>query len=104
MSNTTTTAAPSISKDQIADALQANHPDIKTKKSALEAVETVFKAIGDGLAKGGEVRLHGFGHFKTTPRPARTGRNPRTGEDIQIPASTAVKFSPAKALKESASA
>ena len=63
------------------------------------AVDAVFEAVGEALAKGEEVRIGGFGTFSTKSRSARTRRNPRTGESLEIQASTAPAFKPGKALK-----
>jgi DNA-binding protein HU-beta len=60
----------------------------------------VFDAITDALRSGGEVRLVGFGTFSVSQRRASEGRNPRTGEKIQIPASKQPKFKAGKGLKE----
>ena len=72
-----------------------------SRAKATEAVDAVLGAIGEALKSGQEVRLTGFGTFATAQRKATTGRNPRTGEEIQIAASTSVKFKPGKALKDS---
>jgi DNA-binding protein HU-beta len=66
---------------------------------AKEAVEATFQAIADELASGGEVAVSGFGKFSVSERSAREGRNPATGETIQIQASKAAKFSAASGLK-----
>lgn len=70
----------------------------KTKAQA--AVEAIFDSIKMTLKKGGEVRLVGFGTFTVAKRAATTGRNPRTGEKINIPASKQPKFKAGKELKE----
>ncbi|MCT6893458.1 MAG: HU family DNA-binding protein [Lactobacillaceae bacterium] len=72
-----------------------------TKKDATRAVDAVFESIQDILSKGGKVQLIGFGTFEVRERAARTGRNPQTGEEIQIPASKVPAFKAGKALKES---
>ena len=72
-----------------------------SKSQASEAVEAVFGSISSELSSGGEVRLVGFGTFMVADRKATTGRNPRTGEAIQIKASKQPKFRPGKSLKES---
>lgn len=64
-----------------------------------KAVDATFEAIGATLARGEEFTLVGFGTFAVTERAAREGRNPKTGEPIQIPASKAPKFKPGKVLK-----
>jgi len=71
-----------------------------TKKSAEEAVETVFDTITKALAKGDEVAVSGFGTFLSKKRQARTARNPRTGETVQVPAMQVPKFRAGKGLKE----
>ena len=70
------------------------------KAQAEAAVDTVFEAIGESLAREEAVRIAGFGTFATRSREARTGRNPRTGEAVAIPASKAPAFRAARALKE----
>ena len=77
----------------------AEASDLPRGKAA-EAVDAVLDAILAGLKDSGEVRLVGFGTFETVKRKASTGRNPRTGEQIQIEASTSVKFKAGKALKD----
>ena len=71
-----------------------------TKASASDAVEAVLGGITGTLANGGSVSLVGFGTFSVTDRAARTARNPRTGETINVPASKAPKFKAGKALKD----
>ena len=70
------------------------------KSAARDAVETVFEAIGEALANGEEVRIAGFGTFGARSRPARSGRNPRTGESLSIAESKAPVFKPGKGLKD----
>ena len=72
-----------------------------TKAQAERAVDTVIESVVDGLKGGQEVSIAGLGIFSTKMRPARQGRNPRTGESISIPAMRVPKFRPAKALKDS---
>jgi len=64
------------------------------------AVEAVFETITNALQRGDEVRLVGFGTFSCSRRKASTGRNPRTGEPMQISESTQPKFKPGKGLKD----
>ena len=73
---------------------------VSTKKEAQEAVDCVFSSIAGALKKGDTVTLVGLGSFKVAERKARKGRNPQTGEEIEIKASKAPKFTPGKALKE----
>ena len=71
-----------------------------SKADAAKAVDGVFDAITETLAKQEEIRLVGFGTFSVSNRKATTGRNPRTGESIQIAASKQPKFKAGKALKD----
>lgn len=70
-----------------------------SKADASTAVDAVLDAIADQLAEGNSVVLAGFGTFETRDRAARSGRNPQTGETIEIAASTSAAFKPAAALK-----
>ena len=70
-----------------------------SKSDAAKAVDGVVDAITAALSDGGEVRLVGFGTFSVSHRKATTGRNPRTGEAIQIAATNVPKFKSGKALK-----
>ncbi len=71
-----------------------------TKASAERAVDTIFNSIVETIKKGEEVSIAGFGIFSAKERAARTARNPRTGEAIQVPAMRVPKFRAAKALKD----
>jgi len=73
------------------------------KKDAEKAVNAVLASIEEALAKGDKVQLVGFGTFEVRERAARTGRNPQTGEEIQIAASRVPAFRAGKALKDSVS-
>lgn len=71
-----------------------------SKADATKAVDGVLDSVTGALKDGGEVRLVGFGTFSVANRAASTGRNPRTGESIKIPASKQPKFKAGKALKD----
>lgn len=71
-----------------------------SKKDSEKLVSAVFETVTDALVAGDKVSLVGFGAFEVKERPARTGRNPRTKEAIEIPASRAAAFKPGKALKD----
>lgn len=71
-----------------------------TKTDARKYVDGVFAAIVDAAAKGEEIAISGFGKFKVKASAAREGRNPSTGEPIQIAASKKLGLTPAKALKD----
>lgn len=78
----------------VAEATQLN------ANQADRAVSAAIEHMTNALARGETVALVGFGSFSVRPRAARTGRSPRTGETIQIPASNAVGFKAGKALKD----
>ncbi len=71
-----------------------------SRTDAAGAVDAVFEAVTESLGRREEVRIAGFGRFATRSRPARTARNPRTGEPVAVAASTAPSFKPARALRE----
>ena len=71
-----------------------------SKKDATKAVESVFETIQDALSKGEKVQLIGFGNFEVRERAARKGRNPQSGEEIEIAASKVPAFKAGKALKD----
>lgn len=71
-----------------------------SKKDASKAVDAVFDTIQEALANGDKVQLIGFGNFEVRERAARKGRNPQTGQEIDIAASQVPAFKPGKALKD----
>ncbi|MDD6096484.1 MAG: HU family DNA-binding protein [Firmicutes bacterium] len=71
-----------------------------SKKDATAAVAAVFEEITNALVKGDKVQLIGFGNFEVRERAARTGRNPLTGEELNIAASKVPAFKAGKALKD----
>jgi DNA-binding protein HU-beta len=88
-----------VNRNELVDAVSSKS-DMK-KSEASKAVDAVFDAIADALKGGDEVRLVGFGTFSVASRAASEGRNPRTGEKIQIAASKQAKFKPGKGLRDS---
>jgi len=74
-----------------------------TKKDSEKAVNAVFSSIEEALAKGDKVQLVGFGTFEVRSRAARKGRNPQTGEEIEISAAKVPAFKAGKALKDTVS-
>jgi DNA-binding protein HU-beta len=72
----------------------------KTKKEAAEVLEAVLETVTAALKRGDKVTLTGFGTFEVRNRAARPGRNPQTGETIQIPATKVPAFKAGKALKD----
>lgn len=71
-----------------------------TKVSAEEAVDSILGALKDALARGERIELRGFGVFEVRPRKRGVGRNPRTGEEVVIPAGKTTRFRPGKALAD----
>jgi len=71
-----------------------------TKKEAEKVVSAIFSSIEEALAKGDKVQLVGFGTFEVRERASRTGRNPKTGEEITIAAAKVPAFKPGKALRD----
>lgn len=70
------------------------------KATAEKALKALVSGISDSLSRGDSVTLVGFGTFTVVNRAARRARNPRTGEEIQVPATRSPKFKPGKALKD----
>lgn len=71
-----------------------------TKKAATEIVENMIETITEVLANGDDISIVGFGKIGTKERAGRVGRNPKTGEEIQIPASKSIYFKAGKLLKQ----
>jgi len=71
-----------------------------TKKDVEQLVEIIFDSIVGTLNKGEKIELRGFGSFRVRERSARKGRNPKTGEPVEIPAKRVANFKPGKDLKE----
>ncbi len=87
-----------MNKSQLTDAV-ASSTNL-SKSDASSAIDAVFSAITKTLSEKGVVSMIGFGTFQTSLRSARSGRNPRTGEPIDIPATCIPKFKAGKSLKE----
>jgi DNA-binding protein HU-beta len=88
-----------MTKDGLSDAVQSA-AELPTKAAANRAVDAVFSSIEQALSRGEDVTVTGFGTFRVTRRSARMGRNPRTGEPVQIKAMNVPKFKAGKGLKE----
>lgn len=87
-----------VNKNEFVDAVASKTGF--TKADAGKAVDGVIDAITDAMCAGDEIKLAGFGGFAVAHRAATKGRNPRTGEEIDIPASRQPKFKPGKGLKD----
>lgn len=90
-----------MNKSELIDAIQAALGKDATKRAADEALEAVLSSIANGVKNDKKVQIVGFGTFEVKSRAARTGRNPKTGESMQIAASKSVSFKPSSALKGS---
>jgi DNA-binding protein HU-beta len=88
-----------VTKSEFVDQVSANSG--LSKKDAGDAVDAVLQTIEDALKRGSEVTFSGFGKFHVADRSAREGRNPSTGEKIQIAASRVPRFTPGSGLKKS---
>lgn len=88
-----------MNKAQLIEVIQKKLGANATKKQAEESLAAVVEAIKTGVKKSGKVQIMGFGTFATKTRAARTGRNPKTGATIKIPASKTVAFKASSALK-----
>lgn len=87
-----------MTKSQLVDSVQTRTG--LTRKQSADAVEALLDTVQEVLGRGGEVALTGFGRFSVSERDARTGKNPRTGEAIEIAATRVAKFAPGSALKQ----
>lgn len=87
-----------MNKTQLVDCIQAKLGTDATKKSAETALKAVLDAISESVKKD-KVQLVGFGTFEMKTRAARTGRNPQTGEEMPIPASSTLAFKPSSTFK-----
>ena len=90
-----------MNKAELVEAIQKALGADATKRSAEEALDAVLTSISKGVKKDKKVQIIGFGTFEVKKRAARMGRNPKTGEAMQINASKSVKFSPSAAFKKS---
>src|SRR6185369_15163362 len=72
-----------------------------TQRDTEFAVKTILDAMTDALARGHRIEIRGFGSFSVSRRPPRIGRNPRSGESVQVPEKRVPHFKPGKALRES---
>ena len=86
-------------RSELVQKLCQDFPDL-TQREVESVVGAVFDSITDQLAQGGRVELRGFGAFSTRNRDARQGRNPRTGESVQVNAKRVPYFKPGKEMRE----
>jgi integration host factor subunit beta len=88
-----------MTKSELVDIIAEAHGQI-TRREAEVVVNEIFGAISEALAGGDRVELRGFGSFSTKRREPRVGRNPKTGESVQVPAKVVPHFKPGKELRE----
>lgn len=86
--------------ERLAEWVRSNDGEM-SMVAARDEVKWFFDTLADSLASGDEVRIHGFGTFRALERPARVGRNPRTGETVQVEARRVARFSPSTTLAAS---
>ncbi len=86
-------------RSELVQKIAADNPGLSAK-DVERVINTFFSSIVEQLAKGGRVELRGFGAFSTREREARTGRNPRTGDAVSVPAKRVPYFKPGKEMRE----
>ena len=86
-------------RSELLQALSKDNPDLRAEEVE-QVVDIFFEEIAARLAEGGRVELRGFGAFSTRERQARTGRNPRTGDPVEVPAKRVPYFKPGKEMRE----
>ena len=86
-------------RSELVEALAADNPELRVEEVE-QIVDIFFEEISARLAEGGRVELRGFGTFTTRARDARTGRNPRTGDAVDVPAKRVPYFKPGKEMRE----
>ena len=86
-------------RSELLAALAEENPDLRPEEVE-QVVDIFFEELAQRLAEGGRVELRGFGAFSTRERQARQGRNPRTGEAVEVPAKRVPYFKPGKDMRE----
>ncbi|MEZ7828263.1 integration host factor subunit beta [Brachymonas denitrificans] len=88
-----------MTRSDLVDELAARFHQLPHRDAEM-AVKTVLDTMADALARGHRIEIRGFGSFSINHRPARVGRNPRSGESVEIPEKRVPHFKPGKALRE----
>jgi integration host factor subunit beta len=88
-----------MTRSDLVEALASKFSHL-TQRDAEFAVKTILDAMSDALVRGHRIEIRGFGSFSINRRPPRVGRNPRSGESVQIPEKRVPHFKPGKALRE----
>ena len=86
-------------RSELLELLEADNPELRPEEIE-QVVDVFFDEIADRLAEGGRVELRGFGTFSTRQRDGRTGRNPRTGDPVDVPSKRVPYFKPGKEMRE----
>ena len=86
-------------RSELLQSLSEDNPDLRTEEVE-QVVDLFFDEIAQRLSEGGRVELRGFGTFSTRQRDARSGRNPRTGDSVNVPAKKVPYFKPGKEIRE----
>jgi integration host factor subunit beta len=86
-------------RSELLQALAKDNPELRADEVE-QVVDIFFDEIAARLAEGGRVELRGFGAFSTRQREARTGRNPRSGDSVSVPAKRVPYFKPGKEIRE----
>lgn len=87
-----------MTRSELIERLAGLHPQLKISDAEL-AVKVILEALSNSLAKGGRSEIRGFGSFALNYRPPRNGRNPKTGEQVKVPAKYALHFKAGKELR-----
>jgi integration host factor subunit beta len=88
-----------MTRSDLVDALAARFAQLGQRDAEL-AVKAILESMADALVRGQRIEIRGFGSFSVNHRPARLGRNPRSGEQVAIPEKRVPHFKPGKALRE----
>ncbi len=91
-----------MTKSQLIDMVSEKLADTLNKKDAELIVNTLFRDMANALKNGDKIEIRGLGSFKTVTRDARVGRNPKSGEKVNVAQKRAIFFKPGKELKERA--
>ncbi len=86
-------------RSELLQSLAADNPELRPEEIE-QVVDIFFEEIAERLAEGGRLELRGFGTFSTRQREGRTGRNPRTGEPVEVPPKRVPYFKPGKEMRE----
>jgi integration host factor subunit beta len=86
-------------KSELTDAIRTRFPDLEARAIDI-SVGAILKAMAQTLSEAGRIEIRGFGSFSVQQRPPRVGRNPRSGESVNVPAKGVIRFKAGKELRE----